>query len=282
MAPTGMRYQEVRTKFFLLFILAFQITAQAAYDTHHGFFSPASIPVSGAVSFNVGSMKIGNILGDHSSTTFRNYNILQAVRIAPSPNNFLATPINSSYVSLSWSHVPSQDAFYYQILRGPTQGSITTVVLTTINNQINDTSVVFGNDYFYQVRAVDFFDTNGYLSTYSTAPQVTATRNYAVKRNWDSSTAPFPGSSIVYNFVLRNIGFGPAGAIELIDIVPTHTVYSVGTVTGSVPVSAQYKHSVTGNFDASETLPVYSLKLITSTPLSSNQTIRVSYNVVIE
>jgi hypothetical protein len=70
--------------------------------------------------------------------------------------------------------------------------------------------------------------------------------------------------------------------IELIDIVPTHTVYSVGTVTGSVPVSAQYKHTVTGNFDASETLPVYSLKLITSTPLSSNQTIRVSYNVVIE
>ncbi len=268
-----------------LFLIAVLFSSQglfAAYDTHYGFFSPASIPMNGAVTSNVNTMKLGNILGFHTSTSYRNYNVLQAVRTAPSPNNFLATPINSSYVSLSWSHVPSQDAFYYQILRGPALSSINTVVLTTTNNQINDTTVVFGNDYFYQVRAVDYFDTYGYLSTYSTAPQVVATRNFAVKRNWDSSTAPFPGSSIVYNFVLRNIGFGPTGVIELTDTVPTYTVYSVGSVTGSVPVSAQYKHTVTGNFDASETLPIYSLKLITSTPLSANQTIRVSYNVVIE
>ncbi len=256
--------------------------ANAAFDTHHGFFSPANIPVNGSVSYNVGTMKLGNILGDHNSINFRNFNVLQAVRTAPSPNNFLATPVNSSYVSLSWSHVPSQDAFYYQILRGPTLGSITTVVLTTTNNQINDTTVVFGNDYFYEVRAVDLFDANGYLSDYSTAPQIVVTRNTAVKRNWDSSTAPFPGSSIVYNFVLRNIGFGPASVIELIDKVPTHTVYSIGSVTGSVSVTGMFQHTTTGNFDTSETLPVYRVKLITSTPLSANQTQSVSYNVVIE
>jgi hypothetical protein len=192
----------MKTFLYLLIFLTQSVFLNAAYDNHYGFFSPASIPMNGTGTSNVNTMKLGNILGFHTSTTYRNYNVLQAVRTAPSPNNFLATPINSSYVSLSWSHVPSQDAFYYQILRGPTQGSITTVVLTTINNQINDTSVVFGNDYFYQVRAVDFFDTNGYLSTYSTAPQVTATRNYAVKRNWDSSTHHFqaPRLFIILSF----------------------------------------------------------------------------------
>jgi uncharacterized repeat protein (TIGR01451 family) len=269
-------------KFIFIIFLILHTLAFAAFDTHHGFFSPASIPINGTVTSSVGTMKLGNILGDHNSTSFRNYNVLQAVRTAPSPNNFLATAVNSSYVSLTWDHVPSNNVFYYQILRGPTLGSITTVVLTTINNQINDTTVVFGNDYYYEVRAVDLFDTNGYQSNYSTAPQIVVTRNVAVKRSWDSSTAPFPGSSIVYSFALRNIGFGPASVIELIDVVPTHTVYSIGTVTGSVPVSAQYKHTVTGNFDASESLPVYSIKLITSTPLSANYTQRVSYNVVIE
>jgi uncharacterized repeat protein (TIGR01451 family) len=270
--------------FKLIFILWFILNslAFAAFDTHHGFFSPAAIPINGSVTNNVNTMKLGNILGFHTSASYRNYNVLQAVRTAPSPNNFLATPINSSYVSLSWSHVPSQDAFYYQILRGSSVSTIDAVILTTANNQINDTTVVFGNDYFYQVRAVDFYDTNGYLSDYSTAPQIIVTRNAAVRRNWDSSTAPFPGSSIVYGFALRNIGFGPATSIELVDQIPTHTVYLPGTITGSVVVTGQFQHTVTGNFDVSETLPVYRLKLITSSPLSANQTLTVSYNVVIE
>jgi len=270
-------------KWVIIFILILnQSIVFAAFDTHHGFFSPAAIPINGSVTNNVNTMKLGNILGFHTSVSYRNYNVLQAVRTAPSPNNFLATPINSSYVSLSWSHVPSQDAFYYQILRGSSVSTIDAVILTTANNQINDTTVVFGNDYFYQVRAVDFYDTNGYLSDYSTAPQIIVTRNAAVRRNWDSNTAPFPGSSIIYGFVLRNIGFGPASVIEIIDKVPTHTVYLSGSVTGSVPVTGMFQHTPTGNFDASESLPVYSIKLITSTPLSANQTQRVSYNVVIE
>ncbi len=87
------------------------------------------------------------------------------------PENVMATD-NTNYIELSWDMSPQADVTQYNIYRGTVSGSLS--LLTTVDvsgraitpqHQYQDTQIIFGTTYYYQVSAVTSESQEGALSS---------------------------------------------------------------------------------------------------------------------
>lgn len=73
-------------------------------------------------------------------------------------------------------------------------------------------------------------------------------------------TSALPGQVLTYTAYVLNSGSMPATTIDIYDSIPPETEYIVGSATRGGGVAVAFKHVSTGDYDASEVLPIIGLR----------------------
>lgn len=95
----------------------------------------------------------------------------------------------------------------------------------------------------------------------------------------NSSTAS-PTDSLTYNTVYSNVGDGIANQIQIIEVIPDHTVYIPGSATAD-NATFLYSHDGGATFDSSDALPVTHIQIIRQTALSPGESGSAAFMVVV-
>ena len=117
--------------------------------------------------------------------------------------------------------------------------SLVTALSTT------DSTVSSGTDYYYVLATVDEAGGESEFSNQASAPYIDLTREAQVvapvsggySGNADDAV---PGSTIKYVVSYTNDGFALATSVEVVDKIPPHTEFKMGTATGEAVTAVQY------------------------------------------
>jgi len=214
----------------------------------------------------------------------------------PTSLEAVALPADSpSYVSLSWGASTDEAGSGvkgYNLYRSSTSGSGYTLLDGIITGTSTlDSTVVYGNNYYYVVTAIDNANNESDYSNESSAPNLKMTKEMTTEApiSGGYSGGAFdavPGAAITYTVTYWNNGFAYATSIEVVDKVPDYTDYKMGSATSesatqinfSSDNGASYNYTPSGEYvDSNVTNIKWQCQDI---PVTENAT--VEFKVVIE
>lgn len=205
-----------------------------------------------------------------------------------------ATPETSpTQVYLTWE--AASDALSgiagYNLYRSTTPGSGYVKIQSLIPGLItSDAMVYLGTDYYYILRAEDWAGGESGNSMQASAPYLNITREVIVIAPISGGYSggagdPVPGATIKYNMYYTNLGFAVSTSIEVVDKIPAHTEFKVGSANGESISAVKYSNDggATFTYTPSGTYvdpAVTNIKWICS-DTSSGATRKVEFSVII-
>jgi len=161
-----------------------------------------------------------------------------------------------TYVYLTWQASTDESGVKgYNLYRSNTPGSGYLKIMSLISGTTtNDTSVVFGTNYYYVVRAQDTYNNESGNSNQASAPLLNMTREAMVVSPisggyMGGTQDAVPGSTINYNIYQKNIGFAVATSVEVTDRIPNNTNFLLGSATGEGVTQVKYSNNSGATYD---------------------------------
>jgi uncharacterized repeat protein (TIGR01451 family) len=179
----------------------------------------------------------------------------------------------------------------YNLYRSTTPGSGYSKIQSLISGLTTyDATVSLGIDYYYVLRTEDLAGGESENSLQASAPYLDLTREASVvapvSGGYTGNVADaVPGSTIKYNIYYTNLGFAVSTNVYIIDKIPEHTEFKIGSATGEAVTSAQYSNDNGGSFTYTP-IGTYVDPAVTNIKwlcgdISSGSTRKVEFSVVI-
>jgi uncharacterized repeat protein (TIGR01451 family) len=134
----------------------------------------------------------------------------------------------------------------YNIYRSNTAEAGYVLLMSTVSGvTTTDAAVSVGTDYYYRVRTMDLAGNESDSTLQASAPYILLTREVVVTAPVSggyagAATDAVPGATLRYLIYYNNLGFAPSTNIQVIDKVPAHTEFKLGSATGDQVISVSY------------------------------------------
>lgn len=90
-----------------------------------------------------------------------------------------------------------------------------------------------------------------------------------------------PSDTLTYNTIYSNVGDGTANQVQIIEVIPNHTIYVPGSATAENAVFL-YSHDGGATFDSSDSLPVTHIQIIHQSAIPPGESGLVEFTVVVQ
>lgn len=188
-------------------------------DTY-SFFVSVYVPLN-AYDGQIDTVTVNVISGYIYPDTYTIYDTVLVDSKPNAPTNVSAEFIDT-YIRIIWTPPVDTDIVGYNIYKSTNGGAYSQINTSTITDtQYIDTDLVYPNNYYYKVCAVDNIQ-EGLFSDSASAPLLSLTKTANV-------TDTQPGYYVTYTLGIENIGYAPATNIILQDTIPAYTDFDTAT-----------------------------------------------------